>query len=151
MSNSSSIISINITQFPQNILIPNMDNGVSIQATNNSAKNEKFQFVFEGENLRIDLESEELRDQIEFAPNETKNVDLKLNPEVDGFGKLTINVYWLKIIEYTVKVQKVRKTVPKSKIKSILENYAFKDAKKFDTLNPKDYIIETTLKELQQG
>jgi len=151
MSNSSSIISINITQFPQNILIPNMDNGVSIQATNNSAKNEKFQFVFEGENLRIDLESEELRDQIEFAPNETKNVDLKLNPEVDGFGKLTINAYWLKIIEYTVKVQKVRETVPKSKIKALLENYAFKEAKKFDTLNPKDYIIETTLKDLQQG
>ena len=151
MSNSSSIISLTITRFPQNLLIPNMDNGVSIQVTNNSAKNEKFKFVFEGENLTIDLGSEELRDQIEFAPNETKNVDLKLNPEVDGFGKLTINAYWLKIIEYTVKVQKVRESVPKSKIKAILENYSFKEAKKFEPLNPKDYIIEITLKELQQG
>ncbi|MCK4285698.1 MAG: hypothetical protein KAX18_05820, partial [Candidatus Lokiarchaeota archaeon] len=58
---------------------------------------------------------------------------------------------WLKIIEYTVKVQKVRESVPKSKIKAILENYSFKEAKKFEPLNPKDYIIEITLKELQQG
>ncbi len=108
MSNSSSIISLNITRFPQNILIPDVENGVSIQATSNSTKIEKFKFVFEGENLKVGSISEDLRDQIEFAPNETKNVDLNLNPEIDGFGKLTINVYWLKIIEYTVKVEKVR-------------------------------------------
>ncbi|MHA1985355.1 MAG: hypothetical protein ACW98D_01835 [Promethearchaeota archaeon] len=151
MSKSSSIISLNITRFPQNLLIPNVDNGVSIQVINNSAKNEKFQFVFEGEGLNINFKSEELRDQIEFGPNETKNVDINLIPETDGFGKLIINVYWLKIIEYTVKVQRVRETVPKSKIKPLLENYVFKEAKKFDTLNPKDYIIEMTQKELQQG
>ena len=151
MSNSSNIFTLNIVQFPQKILIPNMDNSVSIQVTNNSAKNERFQFVFEGEGLSINFKSEELRDQIEFGPNETKNVDINLIPEVDGFGKLNINAYWLKIIEYTVKVQKVRETVPKIKIKSLLENYAFKEAKKHDTLNPKDYIIEMTLKELQQG
>ncbi|MHA2182597.1 MAG: hypothetical protein ACXAAH_14345 [Promethearchaeota archaeon] len=151
MSNSSSIISLNITQFPQNILIPGVDNGVSIQVTNNSAKNEKFKFIFEGENLAINLGSEELRDHIEFTPNETKNIDLKLTPKIDGFGKLTINAYWLKIIEYTVKVQKVRESVPKSKSKAILENYAFRESKKFETLNPKDYIIDITLKELQRG
>jgi hypothetical protein len=151
MSNSSSIISLNITRFPQNLLIPDTENSVSIQVTNNSTKNEQFQFVFEGENLTIDLGSEELRDQIEFAPNETKNIDVKLNPERDGFGKLIINAYWLKIIEYTVKVQKVRETVLKSKTKALLEKYAFKEAKKIETLNPKDYFIEITEKELQQG
>jgi len=151
MSNSSSIISLNITRFPQNLLIPNADNGVNIQVTNNSAKNEKFKFAFEGENLTINLGSADLRDQIEFAPNETKNIDIKLTPEVDGFGKLNISAHWLKIIEYTVKVQRVRETVPKSKIKSLLEKHAFKEAKKFDTLSPKDYIIDITLKELQQG
>jgi len=151
MSNSSSIISLNITRFPQNLLIPDADNGVNIQVTNNSAKNEKFKFVFEGENLTINLGSADLRDQIEFAPNETKNIDIKLTPEVDGFGKLNISAHWLKIIEYTVKVQRVRETVPKSKIKSLLEKHAFKEAKKFDTLSPKDYIIDITLKELQQG
>ena len=151
MSNSSSIISLKVTRFPQNLLIPDNENGVTIQVTNNSTKNEKFQVVFEGENLKVGSISEDLRDQIEFAPNETKNIDLKLIPEVDGFGKLTINVYWLKIIEYTVKVQKVRESVPKSKIKALLENYSFKEAKKFEPLDPKDYIIEITLKELQQG
>ncbi len=151
MSNSSSIISLNITRFPQNLLIPDKENSVIIQVTNNSTKTEKFQFVFEGENLTINLGSEELRDQIEFAPNETKNIDLKLNPERDGFGKLIINAYWLKIIEYTVKVKKVRETVPKSRTKVLLEKYAFKEAKKFNTVNPKEYVIEMTLRELQQS
>jgi len=151
MSNPSSIISLKITQFPQNILIPDVDNSVIIQVTNNSAKNERFEFIFEGENLSIDLGSEELRDQIEFTPNETKLVDLKLIPEVDGFGKLTVKAYWLKIIEYTVKAQKIRETVSKSRIKALLEKYAFKEVKKKDTLNPKEYFIEITLKELQQG
>ena len=151
MSNSPSIITLKITRFPQNLLIPEMENGVNIQATNNSAKDENFKFVFEGENLSINLGSEELRDQIEFAPNETKNVDIKINPEIDGFGKLTISAYWLKIIEYTVKVQKVRETVPKSKIKDLLEKYVFKEAKKFQTLNPKDYTSEMSLKELKKG
>jgi hypothetical protein len=151
MSNSSSIITLSITRFPQNLLIPGSENSVSIQATNNSAKNEKFKFVFEGENLTINIGSEELRDQIEFAPKETKNVEINLNPEVDGYGKLTISTYWLKIIEYTIKVQKVRENVPKSKIRDILEKYVFKEAKKFQTLNPKDYTIEITPKELKNG
>ncbi len=150
MSNSSTIISLNITQFPQKLLIPSDENSVSIQATSNSTKNEKFRFVFEGENLTISLISENLRDHIEFAPNETKNIDIKLNPEVDGFGKLTINAYWLKIIEFTVKVKKVRKTVLKSKIKALLENYAFKEAKNIEVITPKDYLIELSEKELQQ-
>lgn len=151
MANSINIISLTITRFPQNLLIPEVENGVSIQATNNSAKIEKFKFVFEGENLNINLGSEGLRDQIDFAPNETKNLDLKLNPEIDGFGKLIINAYWLKIIEYTVKVQRVRETVPKSKTKNLLEKYVFKEAKKFQTLNPKDYTSEMTPKELKKG
>ncbi len=151
MSNSSSIITLSITRFPQNLLIPGSKNGVTIQATNNSAKNEKFKFVFEGENLTVGLRSEELGDQIEFAPNETKNVDINLNPEIDGFGKLTISAYWLKIIEYTEKVQRVRETVPKSKVEALLEKYVFKEAKKFQTLNPKNYTNEMNLKELQQG
>ncbi|MFW9823628.1 MAG: hypothetical protein ACFFE4_11865, partial [Candidatus Thorarchaeota archaeon] len=151
MLNSSSIFSLSITQFPQNLLIPNTDNVVNIQITNNSEKSEKFQFVFEGENLSISLESEELKDLIEFASKETKNFDIKLQPETDGFGKLIINAYLLKIVEYTVKVQKVRETVPKRKNDSLFEKYRFKEAKKIDSINPKDFFLEMSQKELKKG
>ncbi|GAJ08238.1 unnamed protein product, partial [marine sediment metagenome] len=57
-----------------------MDNDVSLQVINNSDKLENFKFVFEGENLDINLKSAELKDQIEFAPKETKNIDIRLNP-----------------------------------------------------------------------
>lgn len=149
MSNSSNIISLNITKFPQNILIPDMDNDVSIQATNNSNKNENFRFVFEGENLDVHYKSELLNDQVEFAANETKSIDLKLNPTASGSGKLIINGFWLKIVEYTVKVQKVRETVPKNKLNKILENYKFKGTEKIDSIDPKEYLLGMTLKEIQ--
>lgn len=149
MSNSSNIISLNITKFPQNILIPDMDNDVSIQATNNSNKNENFRFVFEGENLDVYYKSESLNDQVEFAANETKSIDLKLNPTASGSGKLIINGFWLKIVEYTVKVQKVRETVPKNKLNKILENYKFKGTEKIDSIDPKEYLLGMTLKEIQ--
>ncbi len=150
MSNSATIISLNITKFPQNLLIPDMDNDVSLQVINNSDKLENFKFVFEGENLDINLKSAELKDQIEFAPKETKNIDIRLNPTASGFGKLTINVYWLKIVEYTVKVQKVREIAPKSKFYKIFDNYRFKSAEKIDTMNPKEFFLTMTLTELQK-
>jgi hypothetical protein len=126
-----------------------MDNDVSIQATNNSNKNENFRFVFEGENLDVHYKSELLNDQVEFAANETKSIDLKLNPTASGSGKLIINGFWLKIVEYTVKVQKVRETVPKNKLNKILENYKFKGTEKIDSIDPKEYLLGMTLKEIQ--
>jgi len=150
MSNLSNIISLNIIKFPQNILIPDVDNDVSIQVVNNSEKNENFKFVFEGENLDIILKSAELTDQIEFTSKETKNIDIGLNPTANGFGKLTINAYLLKFLEYTVKVQKVREIVPKTKIHKIFENYNLKGAEKVDMINPNEFIIEKKLKELEK-
>ncbi|MFX1530466.1 MAG: hypothetical protein ACFFBC_05095 [Promethearchaeota archaeon] len=150
MSNLSNIISLNIIKFPQNLLIPEADNDVSIQVVNNSDKNENFKFMFEGENLDIILKSAESTDQIEFTSKETKNIDIGLNPTANGFGKLTINAYWLKLIQYTVKVKKIRDSVPKTKIQKILESYKFKGAEKFDTINPNDFFLERTLKELQK-
>ncbi|MFW9882438.1 MAG: hypothetical protein ACFFG0_55965, partial [Candidatus Thorarchaeota archaeon] len=133
MSNSSNIISLNITKFPQNLLIPDAENDISLQVINNTDKKENFQLAFEGENLDITLKSAEFKDQIEIAPKETKNIDLSLNPTASGFGKLTINLFDLKIVKYTVKVQKVRQTVSKNKLQKILEGYKFKGAEKVET------------------
>ena len=150
MSNQAKIISLNISQFPQNLLIPGVDNDVSIQVKNNSNKNERFKFVFEGESLNINVRSEDFKDELEFSPGETKDIILKLTPTADGFGKLIINAYWLKIIEYTVKVQKVRESVPKSKTNKILDKKSLKIPEIIDLINTEDYFISISFKDIEQ-
>ncbi|MFX1594565.1 MAG: hypothetical protein ACFFBK_00720, partial [Promethearchaeota archaeon] len=141
MSNMDKTINLNIIQFPQNLLIPNVDNIIKIQVINNSHKPEYFKFDFEGENLKILLTNEEFKKEIEFSPGEAKNIDLKLVPTVDGFGKLTINAYWAKVIEFKTKVQKVRQEVPEHKFKEILEKYRFKLTETTGKFKPEEYII----------
>jgi hypothetical protein len=150
MSNTSNVITLNITYFPQNLIIPNVANVVSIQAINNSNKNENYQFTFEGENLNIDIKPDELNGQVEFGPGETKNIELRLTPTADGFGKLTINANWLKIVQYTVKVQKIRDTASTNKINQILGKKDYNLSKKIDKLNSNEYIIPIDKNELKQ-
>ncbi len=141
MSNPDKIISLNIAKFPQNLLIVGVDNEIKIQVVNTSSKKETFKFDFEGESLSIRIEPEEFNNHIEFGPGETKNILLKLEPIADGFGKLNINVNWLKITEYTVKVQKVRDVVPVSKMNAILKTHAFTITEKAEKFNSEDYFI----------
>jgi len=142
MSDTDKIISLNITRFPQNLLIPGIDNSISIQAINYSSKTENFKFDFEGENLNIKIEPDNFKEITEFGPGDTKNIDLKLEPTSDGSGKITINVHWLKITEYTVKVQKVRDNIQESKFKKILEKNTFSVPKTADLFNPDNFIID---------
>ena len=151
MSNPPTVISLTITEFPQNLLIPDTNNGVKIQVVNNSNKNESFKFVFDGQNMDVEPISEDLTQQVEFAASETKNLDLKLSPTTDGYGKLTISVYWLKAVQYTVKIQKIRETSPISKFKDIFAKYSFKKSEVADEINVEEYFIEITLKELKQN
>jgi hypothetical protein len=150
MSNPSNIISLNFTEFPQNLLIPGIDNSVKIQVINNSNKTESFNFTFDGENMEIETAPENLAAQVEMGANETKNIDLKLNPTIDGQGKLTINVYWLKIVQYTVKIQKIREISPISKSKEIFMNFAFKKSEIPDEIRVNDYFIDIKKKDLKQ-
>ena len=142
MSDADKIISLKITKFPQNLLIPGIDNSISIQAINYSSKIENFKFNFDGENLNIKVEPENFKDIIEFGPGETKNIELKLEPTTDGSGKLTINVQWLKITEYTVNVQKVRDEIKERKFKKIIDKYSFKDKNSSELFNPDNFIID---------
>ncbi|MFX1503209.1 MAG: hypothetical protein ACFFDH_19770, partial [Promethearchaeota archaeon] len=121
-----------------------VDNQIKIQMVNLSSKKETFKFDIEGENVNVRLQPEELNNHVEFGPGETKNIDLRLEPTADGFGKLNINVNWLKIIEYKVKVQKVRDVVPDSKIAKIFKKQAFSITEKIETFNPGDYFIDMT-------
>ncbi|MFX1315387.1 MAG: hypothetical protein ACFE9T_05950 [Promethearchaeota archaeon] len=150
MSNTTNILSLKITQFPQNLIIPNVDNIVSLQATNNSHKNEIFNFSFKGENLNITAKPDGLSEQVEFNPGETKNIELKLIPTNDGFGKLTIYANWLKIVQYTVKVQKLRDVASTNKLNGILGKKEYDLSKSVDLLNPKEYLVSIEKNELKQ-
>ena len=144
------VISISVTKFPQNLLIPDGENSVSFQVINQSNKDEHFKFVFEGENLEIDIKPIEFLDEILFKPGESKNIDLLLKPTTNGFGKLTVNAYWMKVVEYTVKVQKIRDSISSSKINKILKNKEFIKPVKSDGFNLKDFIITSSKSEVKK-
>ncbi len=148
--NQISAISITFTRFPQNLLIPSIDNIISFQAINNFNNTEKFKFDVEGENLNIAV-PEDLEQEIHFNPGETKNFDIKLIPTLDGYGKLSIDVNWLKRVEYTVKVKKVRAQVPKSKTKKILGKYSVTFSKESYEFKPENFILEFSSKEIKQA
>ncbi|MFX1242487.1 MAG: hypothetical protein ACFFA7_14665 [Promethearchaeota archaeon] len=141
MSNVDRTISLNISKFPQNLLISGIENEVKIHAVNTSSKKETYKFDFEGENLKIKVEPEVFNNHLEFNPGETKEITLKLEPTIDGFGKLIININWLKITEYTVKVQKVRNVAPTSKMKSILKSHVFTITEKLEMFDSEEYFI----------
>ncbi len=151
MSNLKQIISLNITKVPQNLLIPGIENKISIQVINKSNKSENFKFNIDGENLIFKFKSEKLQDKIEFSQGETKNIEFSLEPTIDGFGKLKIDVYWLNIIKTLVKVQKVRDSVKTKKFGKIIDKYNLSTAESIEKLNPDNYFIEMTKEEINQA
>ena len=151
MSNAdpNHVISISITKFPQNLLIPDVDNAVSFQVINQSTKEEHFKFMFEGENLEIDIKPIEFLEEVLFKAGETKKINLQLKPTANGFGKLTVNAYWMKLVEITVKVQKIRDKISSSRIRQILKDKQFLNSNKGDKFNPKDFIITSDKNEIK--
>lgn len=152
------IITITVKKFPQNLLLPNVDNLISLEIINQSSKDEHFKFVFEGENLEIDVMPSEFKSEVKFKSSEAKTIDLNLKPVKDGFGKLTINAYWMKVVEYGVKVQQIRERISTSRIDSILKNKEFLHHAESEAFNSNDFLdtsskgdtkkIEKQLKEL---
>lgn len=143
-------IHIKFTNFPQNLLVSSLENVLSFQATNYFDQDEKFKLDFEGESLNIEFPNE-LESEIKFNAGETKEFNLKLIPTADGFGKLSFFIYWLKVVQYTVKVKKVRETVPQSRTNEILNKYIMKGSEPVDSFNPKDYFDSTNkIKQLEK-
>ncbi len=150
ISDQSKAISITFTRFPQNLLIPAIDNIISFQAINYFNNKERFKFDIEGENLTATI-PKELEEEIHFEPGETKNFEINLIPTLDGYGKLSLNVNWLKRVEYTVKVKKVREQVSKSKSKKIFGKFAVKFPKEANEFNAENFILEFSPKEIKQA
>lgn len=143
-SEKANAISLTITQFPQNLLIPNIDNAVSLEVINNLDKQADFKFEFKGENIDLEVIPQEFNDNIKLNAKETRKIQLKLTPKVDGYGKLIINVYWLKIIEYTEKVQKIRTTISHSIIKKILAKIQILNSKTIDNFDHNEFMVESS-------
>ena len=150
ISDPNQVISIIIKKFPQNLLIPNLKNSVSLEVVNNSKKEEHFKFVFEGGNLDIEVKPDEFNKEVLFKTGETKKIDLVLKPTADGYGKLTINAYWMKLVEYMVEVQKVRETISSSKINKILKNIQVLEFEDGDGFNLKDFFITSSKSEVKK-
>ncbi len=58
------VISISVKNFPQNLLLPNAENPISLEITNLSHKEEHFKFSFKGENLGIEVKPSELKTKL---------------------------------------------------------------------------------------
>ena len=149
ISDLNQVISIIIKKFPQNLLIPNLKNSVSLEVVNNSKKEEHFKFVFEGENLDIEVNPEEFNKEVLFKPGGTKKIDLALKPTSDGYGKLIINAYWMKLVEFMVDIQKVRETISVSRINKILKNIQVLEFDDGDGFNSKDFFITSSKSEVK--
>lgn len=149
-SNTNKVINLTVTKFPQNLLIPNGDNHVSLQVMNASNKIETLKFSFEGESLDITYEPKDFKNEIKFEPGETRKIDLKLTPTADGYGKLTINAYWMKLIQYTVKVQKIRDVISSSNIKKILGRIQALSTDSGDKFKPKTFFVNTQKNDLKK-
>ena len=133
-------ITLSVTRFPQNLLIPNGENLVSFQVRNNLGKEGDFKFSFAGENLAVTLKTEEFENKITLNKDETKTIDLMLNPTADGIGKLIINIYWLKFVEYKAKLQKIKDSISSSKMDSIFSTKQFLPIDFNDDFNPNEFF-----------
>ena len=148
--NPSNVVSVAVKQFPQYLIIPGEKNQVSLQITNHSTKEENYLLECEGENLDVSVISPGFEEQVKFKSNETKSVELSLQPKVDGYGKLIINLYWIEIVQYTEKVQKIREKIVNDNLNKILKNKTFLSIENLPSFNPKNYILEISKDNLKQ-
>ncbi len=151
ISDTEKTISLKITRFPLNLLIPSNENQIIFEATNHFNKQAYFKFAFEAENLTVEIPSELTEDAIQFGPEEAKTFQINLVPTSDGIGKLTMFVNWMKIVEYKVKVKKVRNKVKKSQISKIFARQpSLSITKHSNAFNLDDFISSATKNELTQ-
>ena len=90
---AQNVIALAIKSFPQNILIKDQKVNLNLDAIHYLNSSESFKFVFEGENLNIDVPEEFRKETIQFEPGETKNFNITISPTVDGVGKVIITIY----------------------------------------------------------
>jgi len=144
------VISFKITKFPHSLIIPSEENIITFQAMNYLNKNETVKIQIQGENLEV-IVPDELKEEVQFGPGETKDFDVKINPVADGFGKITIGIYWMQMVEYTVKVQKVREKVATSKVFEYFGKRELVASHSVDMFNPYDFMETMTVDDVKKA
>ena len=106
--NPNNPFSINIVKFPDHLLIPQTKNILTIQLRNNLGTEENFNVAVESEKLESEILPSEFKEKMKISPGKSKLIEFKINPKGNGIGTLKIDVFHLKKVQYTVKVEKIR-------------------------------------------
>ena len=146
---SDSVVAVNFKKFPYHLLIPDSDNKLILELVSQSTKVETFTLDIKNDKLKVEL-NEELSEDIKLKPNETREITLNLNPLENGYGTITIIIDWVKEVEYTVKVQKVRETISKSIVNEIFDKHALKPIEPLKAFKSKRFILDISKSELKE-
>ncbi len=139
-SKSSQSISLNIKNYPTHLLVPSIDNLLVFQAINYLSEKKEYFFEFQGQNINIEIQ-EELTNAVKFNSGETIEFTIKIVPNADGQGKLTINVFSLSMVKKKITVQAIRNSVPKNKAKDHFKKYKIILNNKLDSFDLNQFLI----------
>jgi hypothetical protein len=152
-SYNNNVISVETIQFPQHLLLPSIKNILKLRIINNSDKEQNVRLDISGERVDITLKNGDA-DTISIPANKNIILDLEITPKADGFGIISIGVEWLKVIQFTVKVQKVRETVPSKKLNEIWEKYTLSASLQPQSFDPNKFLLDLSkgeMKKLNKG
>ncbi|MHA1412202.1 MAG: tetratricopeptide repeat protein [Promethearchaeota archaeon] len=148
--NPNSPFSISIINFPDHLLIPQTKNILTIQLRNNLGTEENFNVVVESEKLESEIMPSEFKEKMKISPGKSKLIEFKINPIGNGIGTLKVDVFHLKKVQYTVKVEKVREKIKISKLQNIFSQIAPLSEVKISKFNVNDYFIEVQKGEIKK-
>jgi hypothetical protein len=141
-------ISLMVKNYPIHILVPKIDNTFSFEVSNNSQSVKELIINVSGENLGFESQNS-IGTKFKLNPSEKNSFSLNLIPEIDGTGKLILDISRIKEVEYTTKVQKVRDVVVKSDASKVFKAYKLKYPDFSDNFNPDKYILKSSKKEIK--
>ncbi|MFX1396529.1 MAG: hypothetical protein ACFFAS_05735 [Promethearchaeota archaeon] len=140
MNKSNQALKLTVKNYPSQILVPTTENILNFQAINCIKESKKFFFEFQGQNINIEIPME-YQSVVNFNSGEIKDFNIKLVPIIDGQGKLVVNVSLIKEVKKKLKVQTIRSSVPKNKLKEHFRKYKIllKDIQ--DDFNINDFLL----------
>ncbi|MBD3215165.1 MAG: hypothetical protein GF311_21340 [Candidatus Lokiarchaeota archaeon] len=152
-SYNNNVINVETIQFPQHLLLPSVQNILKLRIINNSDKQENVRLNISGERVDITIKNSD-SDTISIPQNDNKVLDLEILPKADGFGIISIEVEWFKVVQFTVKVQKVRENVPTEKTNEIWQKYTPPPSLEPEGFDPNEFLLDLSkgeIKKLNKG
>ncbi len=138
----SDSISIELTNYPQSLLLGNQDFELKFSVKSNSESKESFAFKFSSTTSDISVDKSFLKGT-SINPGETKIVPVSIKPRIEGLTDFNVIAYHQKKIEFKTMEWKIRKNVEKSIISKIIgkSKIHYDDLKNYKKKLPKSLII----------